>query len=76
MASSVSNEHAFLSAAFTITKHQNYLKSDIVEALQVMKCLLHQDLVFCETGPSSIMERLYEKYDSELLDAEPDDLEF
>ena len=76
MASSVSSKHAFLSATLTITKHWNHLKGDIVEALQVMKSLLHQELVFCETGPSSTTKNLCEKHDEELLNAELDGLEF
>ena len=76
MASSVSSERAFSSAALTITKRQNRLKGDVVEALQVMKCLLHNKLVFRETGPSSTTENQYEMQDDELLDAEPDGLEF
>jgi hypothetical protein len=39
-----------------ITKHRNRLKGDVVEALQVMKCLLRHDLVFRESGPSSLTE--------------------
>ena len=76
MASSVSSEHAFLLAALTITKHRYRLKGDVVEALQVMKCLLHKELVFRETGPSSTTENSHEKKDEALLDAEPDSLEF
>ncbi|KAF9456933.1 hypothetical protein BDZ94DRAFT_1314666 [Collybia nuda] len=37
MASSVSSEHTFLSAGITISKHCNWLKGDIVEALQCLK---------------------------------------
>ena len=70
MASSVSSERAFSSAALTITKHRNHLKGDVVEALQVIKCLLHHELVFREPGPSSTTENLCEKHDNELLDAE------
>ena len=78
MASSISSERAFSSAALTITKRQNRLKGDVVKALQVMKCLLHHKLVFREPGPSSTTENLCEKHDDELLDAElePDSLEF
>lgn len=57
MASSVSSEQAFLSAGITITKHQNQLKGNVVEALQVMKCLLQSDLIFWEQGPSSLVEQ-------------------
>ncbi|KAG1745708.1 hypothetical protein EDB19DRAFT_1632157, partial [Suillus lakei] len=52
MALLVLSECAFSSTALTITKCQNCLKGNVVEALQVMKCLLHHDLVFCESGPS------------------------
>jgi hAT family C-terminal dimerisation region len=48
MASSVSSERAFSSAGITLTKRRNRLKGDIVEALQFMKCLFHQDLLFRE----------------------------
>jgi hypothetical protein len=40
----------------TITKHHNYLKGDIVEALQCFKCALCHNLLFCEPGPSSVLE--------------------
>jgi hypothetical protein len=75
MASSVSSERAFSSAALTITKRRNRLKGDVVEALQVMKCLLHHDLVFREAGPSSITENPLD-FDDDLLEEEPDGVEF
>jgi hypothetical protein len=46
MASSVSSERAFLSAGITISKRRSRLKGDIVEALQFLKCLIRQDLIF------------------------------
>ena len=46
MASSVSSEHAFSSAGITISKRRNRLKGDIVEALQCLKCIYHEDLIF------------------------------
>jgi len=46
MASSVSSERAFSAAGITITKRRNRLQGDIVEALECIKCLLHQDLLF------------------------------
>jgi hypothetical protein len=61
MASSVSSEHAFSSAGITISKCQNQLNWDIVEALQCLKCLLHQDLIFHEPAPSSAVEVLEEE---------------
>jgi hypothetical protein len=51
MASSVSSERAFSSAGITISKRRSRLKGDIVEALQFLKCLLRQDLIF-RTDPS------------------------
>jgi hypothetical protein len=46
MASSASSERAFSSAGITISKRQNRLKADIVEALQFLKCAFRRDLVF------------------------------
>ena len=75
MASSVSSERAFSSAALTITKCRNRLKGDVVEALQVMKCLLKHDLVFRESGPSSTTEDTMDHDDdSELLEEELEEL--
>jgi hypothetical protein len=51
MVSSVSSERAFLSVGITISKRHSRLKGDIMEALQFLKCLLCQDLIFC-TDPS------------------------
>ena len=48
MASSVSSERAFSSAGITLSKRRNRLQGDIVEALQFMKCLYNQDLIFRE----------------------------
>ena len=45
MASSVSSERAFSSASITITKRHNRLDGDIVEALQFLKSMIHQDLM-------------------------------
>ena len=45
MASSVSSERAFSSAGITICKRRNRLDGDIVEALQVLKSLIRQDLM-------------------------------
>jgi len=52
---SVSSEHAFSSAGITISKRHNRLKPDIVEALQFLKCLHHQELIYQEE-PSTILE--------------------
>jgi len=48
MALSISSERAFSSVGITISKHHNQLKSDIVKALQFLKCVYHCDLLFCE----------------------------
>ena len=56
MLASVSSERAFSSGGITISKRRNRLKGDIVEALQCVKCSLHHDLLFCETGLSSLTE--------------------
>ena len=56
MASSVSSERAFSSAGITISKRRNRLKLDIVEALQCLKCLYHNDLIFCDVPLSSKVE--------------------
>ena len=48
MASSVSSEHAFSSAGITLSKWCNQLKGDIVEALQCLKCMYHNNLIFRE----------------------------
>ena len=55
MASSVSSERALSSAGITISKRQNRLKADIVEALQFLKCLIHRDLIF-RADPSASLD--------------------
>ena len=55
MASSVSSERAFSSAGITISKRRSRLKPDIVEALQFLKCLHRQELIYREE-PSTILE--------------------
>ena len=50
MASSVSSERAFSSAGITISKRHNRLKGDIVEALQGLKCMIRNDLLFREAS--------------------------
>ena len=61
MASSVSSERAFSSAGITLTKRRNRLKGDIVEALQFMKCLFHQDLIFREVCTMAEEELILEE---------------
>jgi len=48
MASSVSSERAFSSTGITISKRHSRLKSDIVEALQFIKCIYCRELLFRE----------------------------
>jgi len=56
MALSVLSEHAFSSAGITISKQHNRLKPDIVKALQCLKCLYHNDLIFHDVPLSSKVE--------------------
>ncbi|KAJ3531266.1 hypothetical protein NM688_g7598 [Phlebia brevispora] len=57
MASSVSSERAFSQAGITISKWRNRLKADVVEALQFLKCMLRNDLIFRAPAPSSVLEQ-------------------
>ena len=57
MASSVSSERSFSAAGITISKHHNRLKEDIVEALQCLKCLYHEELIFRKVLTSTEEER-------------------
>lgn len=50
------SECAFSQGGITINKLRNRLKGDIVEALQCFKCVIQNDLIFHESGPSSAME--------------------
>ena len=52
MASSVSSERAFLAVGITISKCQNCLCVDIVEALQFLKCAIRSDLLFHDVPTS------------------------
>jgi hypothetical protein len=70
MASSVSSERAFSSAGITISKRRNRLKGIIVEALQCLKCLYQNDLIFREVI-TALKEKLYMEKD-ELLDSAMD----
>ena len=66
MASLVSSESAFSAAGITISKHRNRLTGDIVEALQCLKTLIHQDLLFCDVASASQDEK-----DLDLADQDP-----
>ncbi len=56
MASSVSSERAFSSSGMTITKRRNRLTHDIVEALQILKAAIREDLLFRPEEPSKALE--------------------
>jgi hypothetical protein len=66
MASSVSSERAFSSAGLTISKRRNQLQGDIVEALQCLKCMYHNDLIFREVVVATEEEVDLEEMDLEL----------
>jgi hAT family C-terminal dimerisation region len=61
MASSVSSERAFSSAGITISKRRNRLKKDIVEALQCLKCMYHNNLIFREVETVDDEEKTMDK---------------
>jgi hypothetical protein len=63
MASSVSSEQAFSSAGITISKRRNRLKGDIVEALQCLKCMIHQNLIFQFDPAVSVADEIPEEDD-------------
>ncbi|KAF8954126.1 hypothetical protein BDZ97DRAFT_1677628, partial [Flammula alnicola] len=60
----------FSAAGITISKHCNRLKGDIVEALQCLKCLYHNDLIFREVLVSSDIESWLEM--DEVIDIDVD----
>jgi hypothetical protein len=74
MASSVSSERAFSSAGITISKRRNRLKPDIVEALQCLKCLYHNDLIFRDVPLSSKVEEDLDGEDILDLDLRADEI--
>ncbi|KAF8524039.1 hypothetical protein JB92DRAFT_3109767 [Gautieria morchelliformis] len=55
-ASSVSSEHAFLSAGITVSKCRSRLKGVVVEALQCFKCLLRHDFISRKPEPWTTTE--------------------
>ena len=61
MATSVSSERAFSSSAITISKQRNRLSSNIVEALQCLKCFIQRDLLFHEALDPSVLSELGEE---------------
>ncbi len=70
MATSVSSERAFSQGGLTITNRRSRLKADIVEALQFLKCLVRQDLIYADPAPSSIVEEGFQGTDGD-EDSEP-----
>ena len=73
MASSVSSERAFSQGGITISKRRSRLKGDIVEALQVFKCSIRQDLLFPAPAPSSIIEAGFDEIESKGDEDEDED---
>ena len=59
----------FSSAGITISKCWNWLKGDIIKALECIKCLLYHDLIFCPTITLDQVEKELEdvKVDKELV---------
>jgi hAT family C-terminal dimerisation region len=70
MASSVSSERAFSSTGITISKCRNRLKGDLVEPLQCMKYIYHNNLLFQEVQVSSEIEK--ELDGEEVIDVDMD----
>ena len=66
MASSVLSECTFSSAGLTISKCHNRLKGDIVEALQCLKCMYYNDLIFQDVIAATEEEEELEDMDLEL----------
>lgn len=66
MASSVLSESTFSAAGITISKCQNCLEGDIIEALQCLKSLIHQDLLFCD-----VVSATQDEEDLDLADQDP-----
>jgi hypothetical protein len=75
MASSVSSERAFSSAGITISKRRNRLKKDIVEALQCLKCMYHNNLIFREIETILDEEKAMDKELEVIMDNEVKNLE-
>ncbi|KAJ7813434.1 hypothetical protein B0H13DRAFT_1665456, partial [Mycena leptocephala] len=60
---------AFSLAGITISKRRNRLKADIVEALQVLKCMIRRDLIFQKSALADDAEDDSEKEENEGWDA-------
>jgi hypothetical protein len=70
MASSVSSERAFSSAGITISKRRNRLRRDVVEALQCLKSIYHNNLIFRDVRTAAEEEEDMEQ--DPLLDMDGD----
>jgi len=75
MASSVSSERAFSAAGITISKRRNRLKGDIVEALQCLKCMFHNDIIFRDVLISDELEAELDSIAAQDLGEEKDTVE-
>ena len=64
MASSVSSERAFSTAGITVSKWRSHLKGDIVEALQCLKCMICNHLIFCLDASTSVATEIEEEDES------------
>ena len=64
MASSVSSERAFSAAGITISKRRSRLKGDIVEALQCLKCMIRNHLIFRLDPSMSVVTEIEEEDES------------
>jgi len=73
MALSVSSERAFSAAGITISKRRNRLKGDIVEALECLKCMFHNNIIFRDVPISEEVEAELDGMDT--LDEERDFVE-
>ena len=52
----MSSERALSQGGLTITNDRTLLKPDIVEALQFLKCMIRQDLIYPEPAPCIHLE--------------------
>lgn len=50
----------------TISKRRNRLKADIVEALQFLKCLSRNDLLYSQPMPCSVLEGEFEVFEDDI----------
>ena len=66
MASSVSSERVFSSAGITISKLRNCLDANIIEALQCLKSLIHQDLMLRDVPSIAEEEAKLKRADKQL----------